>query len=121
MILFLSSAFLRRLRIQWKPELKGFLLGDRNLFFFYPDSLLETSDFSQSTVDSFLRNNAEENIQLLGFLTPVELDFHPQYAEVITGNTRDPHQWKGRVHLLGEQGPEYRTLEIAMSEGRVKG
>lgn len=117
MILFLSSAFLRRIRMQWKPGLKGFLIGDRNLFFFYPDSLLETPDTSVEAIDTFLKSNASEPLQLLGLLTPEEISFMPGYAELNTGNVNDPRQWRARVHLLGDQGPEYRKLEISMSKG----
>ena len=116
MILFLSSAFLRRIRVQWKPGLKGFLIGDRNLFFFYPDTLIEADDFGPASIDAFLKANSSEGWQLLGFLTPAEIAFSPNFAELHTGNEKDPHQWHGRVHLLGEQGPEYRKLQILMSD-----
>jgi hypothetical protein len=112
MILFLSSAFLRRLRIQWKPALKGFLIGDRNLFFFYPDLFLESNEITPATIDSLLKTHGKENTQLLGFLTPDEMPFLPGYVELITHNEQDPGKWDARVHLLGDQGNEYRTLEL---------
>lgn len=120
MILFLSSAFLSRLRFQWKPGLKGFLVGERNLFFFYPELLLESNEISPGTIESFLESHGNEAWQLLGFLGPEESSFLPGYAELNTQDGLDIQKWRARVHLLGDQGPEHRNLQIRMS-GEVKG
>jgi hypothetical protein len=115
MILFLSTSFLRRLRIQWKPSLKGFLIGDRNLFFFYPDLFLEVPEITPATINSFLEQHGKESWQLLGFLSPEELPALPGYSELNTGDRYDPIHWKARIHLIGEQGIEQRKLEVRLS------
>ena len=116
MILFLSSAFLRRFRMQWKPGLKAFLVGDRNLFFFYPDLLLETSEINPESIESFLGAHGKERIQLLGFVTPEKITPLPGYIELDTHNVFDPQKWDAQVHLLQEQGLESRKLEIKASQ-----
>jgi hypothetical protein len=116
MILFLSSAFLRRIRFQWKPDLKGFLVGDRNLFFFYPDLFLESGEITPASIDSFLKTHAKENMQLLGFLAPDEVPVLPGYIALITHHDTDPGKWEAHVHLLGDQGNESRTLELKLGE-----
>jgi hypothetical protein len=40
----------------------------------------------------------------------------PGYAELVTHNVEQPVRWNARVHLLTEQGEEYRKLEIRMPE-----
>jgi hypothetical protein len=121
MILFLSSAFLRRLRMQWKPDLNGFLIGDRNLFFFYPDLVLESSEITPATIDLFLEAHRKESTQLLGFITPAEIQFLPGYVELITHQEQDPRNWDARVHLLAEEGTEFRKLELKLGEPNGKG
>jgi len=121
MILFLSSSFLSRLRIQWKPDLKGFLVGNRNLFFFYPELILESAEISPATIESFLATHGQEAWQLLGFVSPEELPFFPGYAELNTGGVNDPKQWSAKVHLPGDQGPDRRILEIKTSQSQGKG
>ena len=116
MILFLSSAFLRRLRMQWKPDLKGFLVGDRNLFFFYPDLFLQSDEITPATIESFLKTHGKESTQLLGFVTPDELPFLPGYVELITHHEGDPGKWDARVHLMGDLENEYRKLELKVGE-----
>ncbi len=121
MILFLSTSFLSRLRIQWKADLKGFLVGDRNLFFFYPEMILESAEINPVTVESFLAGHGHEKWQLLGFLSPEELPFYPGYAELNTSGVMNPGQWTAKVHLLGDQGQESRVLEIKTSQNQGKG
>ncbi|MCI0416961.1 hypothetical protein L0222_29690 [bacterium] len=115
MILFLSSSFLSRIRIQWKPDLKGFLVGNRNLFFFYPEMILESAEISPAAVESYLASHGQEAWQLLGFLSPEELPLFPGYAELNTSGVSDPSQWTAKVHLPGDQGPDRRNLEIRIS------
>jgi hypothetical protein len=115
MILFLSSSFLRRVRLQWKSSLTAFLVGDRNLYFFYPDSLMEIAEVNPASIDSFLDQHGKESLQLLGFLTPAELPAIPGYAQLVTGDVYDPGSWKGILHFLGDSGEERRELEIKVS------
>ena len=115
MILFLSSSFLHRVRLQWKPSLTAFLIGDRNLYFFYPDALMEVSEVTPETIDSFLAQHGKESLQLLGFLTPGELTNLPGYAQLVTGDVYDPAHWEAVLHWPGEQGEERRKLEIKRS------
>ena len=121
MILFLSTAFLRRLRMQWKPDLKGFLIGDRNLFFFYPDLFLPSEEITPATIESFLKNHGKENTHLLGFISPQELPFLPGYVELITHHEEDPGKWIARLHQLGDQQNEYRTVELKVGESNGNG
>jgi hypothetical protein len=121
MILFLSSSFLSRLRIQWKPDLKGFLVGNRNLFFFYPEMILESAEITPESVEVFLATHGREAWQLLGFLSPEELPFLPGYAELNTNRAKDPRKWSAKLHLLGDQGPDHRTLEIKTSRSQSTG
>jgi hypothetical protein len=115
MILFLSSSFLCRVRLQWKPSLTAFLVGDRNLYFFYPDALIEVAEVTPASVDSFLTQHGNESLQLLGFLIPNELSNLPGYAQIVTGDVYDPDAWIALLHWPGEQGEERRTLEIKRS------
>jgi hypothetical protein len=113
MILFLTSAFQLRLRLGWKPELKGFLIGERNLYFFTPETLVEASSIDLQSIDSFLsRKSIGGRWELLGFLTPVELPAFPGYAQVNTSGSENPADWKASVYMLGEKGPETVSLEI---------
>jgi len=115
MILFLSSSFLRRVGMMWKPSLRAFLVGDRNLFFFYPDSIVEVLEINPATIDSFLEEHGNESMQLLGFLTPTQLPFVPGYLELNTGGKNEPGSWSAGLHLFGEQGEDRRNLEIRVS------
>ncbi len=113
MILFLTSAFQLRLRLGWKPELKGFLIGERNLFFFTPETLVEVSNIDTNAIDDFLsRRSIGGRWELLGFLGPSELPAFPGYAQVNTGGNQNPEKWKASVYLIGEKGPENVALEI---------
>jgi hypothetical protein len=113
MILFLTSAFQLRLRLGWKPELKGFLIGERNLYFFTPETLVEAPAIDLQSIDSFLaRKSIGGRWELLGFLAPVELPAFPGYAQVNTFGSENPEEWKASVYLLGEKGPEAIPLEL---------
>lgn len=117
--MFLSFAFLRRIRMQWKPGLKGFLIGERNLFFFYPDFFLESADITPASIESFLSSHGKESSQLLGILTPEQVSFLPGFAELTTHDERDPQQWEARIHLLTEQGDEYRQLQLQIGDSNA--
>ncbi len=113
MVLFLSSSFLRRVKLIWKPELKAFLIGHRNLFFFAPDAALETEEINPETIDRLLRERQfERNWELLGFLAPDNLPSVPGYALVQTGQLPEVEQWKANLYLSSDSGLEQRTLEI---------
>ncbi len=117
MVLFLSSSFLRRIRLIWKPDLKAFLIGQRNLFFFAPDIALETEDLSPEAIDRLLvEQQFEENWELLGFLSPDHLPSIPGYANVSTGSLPETGDWKANVYLSTENGLEQRILEIKQTK-----
>ncbi len=117
MVLFLSSSFLRRIKLIWKPDLKAFLIGQRNLFFFAPDIALETEDLSPEAIDRLLAEGQfEENWELLGFLAPDGLPSLPGYAIVDTGSFPETEDWKAGVYLSTDQGLELRTLEIKQTK-----
>ena len=116
MILCLSSSFLRRIRLQWKPDLCAFLIGDRNMHFFYPDSIVEVSEITPATVDAFLEKNKDESMQLLGFLVASELPFIPGYVELHHGSHSDPSTWHAVLNWLSDSGEERRVLEIKISD-----
>jgi hypothetical protein len=115
MIVCLSSSFLRRIRLQWKPDLRGFIIGDRNLHFFYPDSLVEVPEITPESVDEFLAQHKDEATQLLGFIASSELPLIPGYAELHHGGQKDPSRWKASLNWLGDHGEERRELEIKIS------
>jgi hypothetical protein len=113
MILFLTSAFQLRLRLGWKPELKGFLIGERNLFFFTPETLVEASTIDMKSIDDFLaRKSIGGRWELLGFLAPTEQSSFPGFAQINTGGSDKPQNWKATVHLKSEKGLEVVPLEI---------
>jgi hypothetical protein len=112
MVLFLSAPFLRRLRLIWKPGLTAFLVGDRNLFFFTPDSLVEVESINPQTIEEFYQRQAGDSWQLLGFISPSDISWQPGFAELNTGGSPDPAGWAAWVHLLAPDGPERRKLEI---------
>jgi hypothetical protein len=116
MILSLTTAFQLRLRMSWKPDLKGFLIGERNLFFFTPETLVEASNIDVASIDSFLSNNSiGGRWELLGFLTPEELPAFPGYAQVSTNRESDPKNWKAKIYLMGEKDPELFPLEVRIA------
>jgi hypothetical protein len=116
MILSLTAAFQLRLRLGWKPDLKGFLIGERNLFFFTPETLVEAPQIDVASIDSFLSSNSiGGRWELLGFLTPEELPAFPGYAQVSTNRAADPAKWKARIYLMAENDPELFPLEIRIA------
>ena len=114
MILCLSSSFLRRIRLQWKPDLRAFLIGDRNMHFFYPDSLVEISEITPDSVEAFLAQHKDETMQLLGFLAPSQLPSIPGYVELHHGGQNDPSKWSANLNWLEDRG-ERRQLKIKIS------
>jgi hypothetical protein len=119
MILSLTAAFQLRLRLGWKPDLKGFLIGERNLFFFTPETLVEAAQINVASIDSFLSSNSiGGRWELLGFLTPEELPAFPGYAQVSTNREADPAKWKAKIYLMGEQEPELFPLEVRIAGSR---
>jgi hypothetical protein len=54
-------------------------------------------------------------------LSPEELPFFPGYAELNTNGSGDPGQWTAKVHLLGDQGPDRRTVKIKRSQSQEQG
>lgn len=115
MILCLSSSFLRRIRLQWKPDLCAFIIGDRNMHFFYPDSIVEVHEITPAAVDAFLEQNKDESMQLLGFLVASELPLIPGYIELHHGSHNDTAKWQAILNWLGDGGEERRKLEIKIS------
>jgi hypothetical protein len=90
-------------------------VGDRNLFFYIPEVIVEAPEISPEAVDAFLKRGAiRENWQLIGFLSPDPVPPMLGYARVQTRRNPDPLQWEAGVHLLSD-APEYRKLEIKMS------
>jgi hypothetical protein len=117
MILFLSKSFQLRLRLAWKPELKAFLIGDRNLFFYVPEVIIETPEISESAIDAFLQRGVlSGKWQLLGLLSGVEETPLPGYAQVCTAGNPDPRFWKAAVHLPAGNATERRNLEVRLSQ-----
>jgi hypothetical protein len=113
MVLFLSHSFLRRLQLVWKPSLQGFLIGERNLFFFIPDTFLEAPEISPSTVDGFLNEvSLRTHWQLLGFLAPAQLSSVPGYLQVNTNGVWDAAKWVAHVSLLEAEGARLSPVEI---------
>ena len=116
MILSLTSAFQLRLRLGWKPDLKGFLIGERNLFFFTPETLVEIPSIDITSIDAFLSSKSIGGCwELLGFLAPEDLPAFPGYAQVNTNREADPRKWKARIYLMGEKDPELVTLEVRIA------
>jgi hypothetical protein len=115
MILCLSPSFLRRIRLQWKPDLCAFIVGDRNMHFFYPDSIVEVPEITTAAVDVFLAQTQNESMQLLGFLVASELPLIPGYVELRHGSQQDSAKWKAFLNWLGDGGEERRNLEIKIS------
>jgi len=141
MVLFFSTSFLRRLRMLWRADLTAFLIGDRNLFFFTPDSLMEVETIDPRSIDAFYREKSLGNWQLLGFLSPSQIFWQSSasalgglpapspagwkpallgYAEVNTNRAWEPARWNAYVHLLGAEGPERRKLELRIGASETK-
>lgn len=116
MILYLSSAFLIRLRMMWKPDLSGFLLGDRNFYFFAPDSFIEVPEISQEQIDGFLREKMADpqEWELLGFISHRETPPIPGYVQVWTGASKDPEQWEAILYFLEDSRPVAKKLQIKL-------
>lgn len=111
MVLFLSASFLRRLHLTWKPELKAFLIGERNLNFFTPDSIFEVSEIAPATIDDFLKKQElADRWQLLGFLSrEIHLSL-PGYIQVITAGSPNPKDWQAWIQIPDETAE--RKVEI---------
>jgi hypothetical protein len=91
------------------------MIGDRNMHFFYPDSILEVSEITPEAIDAFLEKNKNESLQLLGFFVPSELSFIPGYVQLSHGSQENPSAWHANLNWLGEKGEEKRNLEIKIS------
>jgi len=117
MILFLSASFLHRLQLIWKPALKAYLIGDRNLFFFTPDLAVEAEEISPSYIDAFLcEKPVNGNWQLLGFLAPSELPAFPGYVQLNTGGSWTQKDWKADFYRYEVNAPERHALEIRVGQ-----
>ena len=113
MVLFLSASFLQRLKFNWKPELKAFLIGDRNLNFFTPDSIVEVQEISSRTIDAFLqKSEMANNWQLLGFLSKNEQLSLPGYIEVVTLGSSNPKDWKAQIRIPSASESDSSPVEI---------
>ena len=122
MILFLSESFLRRLQLIWKPDLTAFLIGQRNLFFFVPDSLFEVQNISAESIDQFLKaKRVPADWQLLGFLSATDIPQLPGYARIVTSGQSDPAQWRAVLAILEESGLQDRSLEIRQDKSALAG
>lgn len=116
MIVFLSASFLRRLELDWKPELTAMMMGHRNLFFFTPDALKVVPEITTPAVDDFLAKSAAlEGWELLGTIAPENLLPAPGLAQLITGRDPDPLHWKAWIYLLEDGDLKQRPLEIRLS------
>jgi hypothetical protein len=119
MILFLSASFLRNLHLVWKPDLKAFLIGDRNLFFLTPDSLMEVPEISPEAIDGFLKSNRiTGSWQLLGYLAPNESPEMIGYAGVKTSGVEDPKDWTANMYLYTDSGIQPAAMQIRTSQVR---
>ncbi|PWT92239.1 MAG: hypothetical protein C5B54_03890 [Acidobacteria bacterium] len=112
MILFLSESFLKGLNLSWKSELRAFLIGSRNLFFFSPESVIETQHITPEAIDSFLKKTNEAGLQLIGFLTPEEGPSLTGYISLQTNNSNEPKGWQAHVAIHNGTQLEKVPLEI---------
>ena len=113
MVLFLSASFLQRLKFNWKPELKAFLIGERNLNFFTPDSIVEVPEINSNSINSFLQKVEMENHwQLLGFLSRNEQVSLPGYIEVLTSGSANPKNWKAQILIPSASEKDSIAVEI---------
>lgn len=111
MILFLSQSFLRRLTLHWNPKLSAFLVGDRNLYFFYPEALVPVMEISPATVENVLEKDMG-SWQLLGFLSPQKIENIPGYVAVETKGSADPQRWSAHYSLPEENGMRVSPVTI---------
>jgi hypothetical protein len=117
MVLFLSDSFLKRLQFIWKPDLKAFLIGQRNLNFFTPDSVFEVSEITAATIDDFLKKQElADRWELLGFLTKDSQSFFPGYVEILTTGSKNPEQWSARIQVPDEKGMTEKSVAIKFSQ-----
>ena len=116
MILFLTKSFQHRLHLAWKPDLKAFLVGGRNLFFFVPEVIIETPEITPAAIDAFLKRDATGGPwQLLALLSAEEQPPFPVYAQICTSGRSEPRSWNAKVFLLSGEQLEARTLEVRLS------
>jgi hypothetical protein len=93
--------------------MKAFLIGERNLNFFTPDSIFEVSEISPATINRFLQEKPLENRwQLLGFLSSAEPISLPGYVAVTTGSSSDPKDWHAEIQIPGEKSIDRMVVEI---------
>lgn len=116
MILYLSSAFLLRIRMMWKPDLSGFLLGDRNFYFFAPDTFIDVPEISQEQIDAFLTEKMAnpQEWELLGFISHREIPPIPGYVQLRTKASINPEQWEAVLYLIEDSQPVPKKLEIKL-------
>jgi len=117
MILFISASFQRRLQTAWKSNASYFLIGNRNLFFFAPDSLIETATVSAQSIDDFLaKDGFSSGYEFLGFLTPQVVDLPGGYLRVETHGSLNPLEWSAFLDFYEADGPSAKRLEIRVAE-----
>jgi len=115
MLLFLSTSFLRRLNLVWKPDLKAFLIGERNLNFFTPDSIFEVSEISEKTIQTFIENsNLAARWELLGFLTRDSNFSLPGFVEIRTAGSIHPKDWQAHIPIPGEKSNVQKSVAIKL-------
>lgn len=116
MILFLTKSFQQRLQLAWKPDLKAFLVGDRNLFFYVPEVIIETPEITPASIDAFLKRGATGGAwQLLALLSADEQPPYPGYAQISTSGNSEPRSWNAKVFLLSGEKLEAKNLEVRLS------
>lgn len=116
MILFLSASFLRRLRLNWKPDLRVLLVGQRNMHFFSPDSFTEVAEIDEKTIGNFLEKiSAVEELELLGTLSPDSTFPVAGLVQVCTGSKPDPSSWKALVYLMEGETLTPKTVSVQQS------
>jgi hypothetical protein len=116
MILLFTQAFQLRLRLGWKADLTGFLIGERNHYFFTPETLVEVPEINLESIDKFLsRGSIGAPWQLLGFLAPNEIDAIPGYAQVKTSGDPNPAKWSAKVYLLQDSRFEPSVLQVKIA------
>lgn len=116
MIVFLSASFLRRLELDWKPELRGVLVGHRNFFFFTPDAVKVVPEITTTVLDDFLAATAAmQGWEFLGTITPEDSLPVPGIAQLMTNRNPDPSQWKACIYLLQDGDLKQQPLEIRLS------
>lgn len=124
MILFLSASFQERLALAWKQDLVALLIGDRNHYFYVPDSVVEVQSVSPETIDSFLaaRELHGGTAQLLGFLSPGDLPPLPGYVFVRTGGVQEPAHWNAQVYMYADKPVlQARPVQIQAAAAQQQG